>query len=110
MLVEELENISQWGHFVERDIEQYLTKRVKEVGGLSLKFTSPGQAGVPDRIVIYQGRISMVELKTVQGIVSAMQMSVIRKLKKHGIDVLIIRSKQEVDDFVSNLQTTSIPS
>lgn len=95
---------------MERDIEKYLNRKVKEIGGLSLKFTSPGQAGVPDRIVIHQGRIYMVELKTVQGRVSALQMSVIRKLKKHGIDVLIIRSKQEVDDFVSNLQTTSIPS
>lgn len=90
---------------MERDIEKYLNRKVKEIGGLSLKFTSPGQAGVPDRIVIYQGRISMIELKTVQGRVSAMQMSVIRKLKKHGIDVLIIRSKQEVDEFVSNIST-----
>lgn len=94
---------------MERDIEKYLNKKVKEIGGLSLKFTSPGQAGVPDRIVIHQSKVYLVELKTVQGRVSALQMAFIRKLKKHGIEVHIIRSKQEVDEFVSDLQRTRLP-
>lgn len=93
---------------MERDIEQYLTKQVKQAGGMSLKFMSPGQAGVPDRIILLNGKVHFVELKTVLGRVSALQMAFMRKLKKHGFEVHIIRSKKEVDDFVSNLQATCI--
>ena len=37
---------------IENDIEKYLVRRVKQMGGLALKFVSPSMAGVPDRIVI----------------------------------------------------------
>lgn len=49
---------------LERDIERALCKRVKELGGLCEKFTSPGRRSVPDRLVILPGgRIVFVELK-----------------------------------------------
>ena len=35
----------------EKDVEQYLCKRVKEMGGKAYKFVSPGNAGVPVRLV-----------------------------------------------------------
>ena len=35
----------------ERQIEQNLAKAVKEAGGIAPKFTSPGFAGMPDRLV-----------------------------------------------------------
>lgn len=37
---------------IEKDVEQYLCKRVKEMGGKAYKFVSPGNAGVPDRLVV----------------------------------------------------------
>ena len=37
---------------IENDIEKYLVRRVKQMGGLALKFVSPSMAGVPDRIVM----------------------------------------------------------
>ncbi|MDV6239876.1 VRR-NUC domain-containing protein, partial [Trueperella bernardiae] len=36
----------------EHAIEQHLKKAVEAIGGLCWKFTSPGTAGVPDRICI----------------------------------------------------------
>ena len=39
----------------EREIETYLVKSVKNKKGLCMKWTSPGNAGVPDRIVIVPG-------------------------------------------------------
>lgn len=46
-------------------IENYLVRKVKENNGLCLKFVSPGNPGVPDRIVITpDGRTIYVELKT----------------------------------------------
>ena len=35
----------------ERDIEQYLARKVKAMGGIAFKFVSPRHAGVPDRLV-----------------------------------------------------------
>ena len=49
-------------------IENYLVRKVKENNGLCLKFVSPGNPGVPDRIVITpDGRTIYVELKTEVG-------------------------------------------
>ena len=48
----------------ERIIESKLTRATKAMGGLALKFISPGYDGVPDRIVLFPGgRIAFVEVK-----------------------------------------------
>lgn len=58
----------------EKDVEKLLTEEVKHLGGRAYKWTSPGNAGVPDRIVIFPGRQPMfVELKTDKGTLSALQ-------------------------------------
>ena len=47
-----------------KDIEAWVTKKVTGMGGLSLKFVSLGNAGVPNRIYIFpEGRIYFAELK-----------------------------------------------
>jgi len=49
---------------LEKQIEQVLVKRVKDLGGMCEKFTSPGKRSVPDRLVTLQGgRIIFVECK-----------------------------------------------
>lgn len=49
---------------LERDVEKALVKRVKELGGMCEKFTSPGRRSVPDRLITMPGgRIIFVELK-----------------------------------------------
>lgn len=48
----------------EKQLEQKLIRAVKVTGGLCLKFTSPGTAGVPDRIIILpNGNVGFVEVK-----------------------------------------------
>jgi hypothetical protein len=37
---------------LEKQIEAYLVKRVKEAGGIAYKFTSPQRRSVPDRLVL----------------------------------------------------------
>ncbi|MGB4633492.1 MAG: VRR-NUC domain-containing protein, partial [Bacillota bacterium] len=39
----------------EKQLEQKLVKAVKNVGGLALKFVSPGYDGVPDRLLLFPG-------------------------------------------------------
>lgn len=49
---------------LESEIENKLKKEIETLGGLSLKFTSPGMAGVPDRLVLLpKGKICFVEVK-----------------------------------------------
>ena len=53
---------------IEKDIEKYLVRQVKQMGGLALKFVSPSMAGVPDRIVmIPKGAMYFAELKRPSG-------------------------------------------
>lgn len=49
---------------LEKDIERAFVARVKSLGGMAEKFTSPGCRFVPDRLVTMPGgRIVFVELK-----------------------------------------------
>jgi hypothetical protein len=49
---------------LEKDIERAFVARVKSLGGMAEKFTSPGRRSVPDRLVTMPGgRIIFVELK-----------------------------------------------
>lgn len=45
-------------------LEQRLVREVKRIGGIAPKWTSPGNGGVPDRIVILPGgKTVYVEMK-----------------------------------------------
>ena len=58
----------------EKDVEKILVDEVRRLGGRAYKWTSPGNAGVPDRIVIMPGRQPIfVELKADGGVLSALQ-------------------------------------
>lgn len=55
-------------------IESYLVRKVKEHGGLCYKFVSPGNPGVPDRLIITPtGKTIFVELKTEVGRLAKVQ-------------------------------------
>ena len=48
----------------EKQIEQKLVKAVKAMGGIALKFISPGFDGMPDRLVLLPaGKYGFVEVK-----------------------------------------------
>ena len=48
----------------EKSIEIYLRDRIKKVGGIAFKFISPGNDGVPDRLIcLPDGKVIFVELK-----------------------------------------------
>lgn len=85
----------------EKDIEEYLRKEVKKAGGKAYKFESPGNDGVPDRIVIFPGNnIFFIELKAPGKKPRPLQLKQMRDLKKFGCKVAMIDSKERVDQFV----------
>ena len=88
----------------EAQIEQRLGKMVRERGGLYYKFVSPGNDGVPDRIVITQnGKVIFVELKTETGKLSDKQKAQIEKLGNHNADTRIVKGMQSAIEFVKEV-------
>jgi hypothetical protein len=90
----------------ERDIEEYLRNKVKASGGTAYKFTSPGNNGVPDRIIILPGnRITFVELKAPGGKPTALQVNQHKRFRALGCDVRVIDSKEQVDELLRELRS-----
>ena len=84
----------------EKDIEKILTENVKKLGGRAYKWTSPGNAGVPDRIVIFPDRTPVfVELKTDKGTLTNLQKVQIDRLKKLGQQVYVVYGIDGVSQF-----------
>lgn len=85
----------------EKDIENYLRDQVKKAGGKAYKFESPGNDGVPDRLVVFpDNRIYFVELKAPGKKPRPLQIKQINDLKKFGCTVLVIDSIQGVNEFL----------
>lgn len=86
----------------EQKIEDYLKNKVNGLGGKAFKFVSPGNAGVPDRIVIIpKGHIFFVELKAPGKKPRKLQIVIMNQLRKLGCNVLVIDSKEQVNKFIN---------
>ena len=82
----------------EKNIEQYLVRRVKELGGRAYKFVSPGNNGVPDRIVILPGgKIFFAEMKAPGRKTTALQNMQIKRLQDLGQKVYVLDSRESID-------------
>lgn len=67
----------------ENIVEKELRLAVEAAGGLCYKWVSPGNNGVPDRIVVFpMGVICFVELKAKAGKLSPVQKAQLHKLAK----------------------------
>nr|DAO48759.1 MAG TPA: Nuclease [Caudoviricetes sp.] len=85
---------------LEKDIEKLFRDEIKKAGGKAYKFTSPGNDGVPDRIVMLpDGRIVFVELKTDTGKLSRLQELQRRQIAELGQTVRVLHGLAEVRDF-----------
>ncbi len=90
---------------LEKEIEKYFGDSLKSLGCLVYKFISPGNAGVPDRIVIAPGGwVYFIELKRPGGRVRTIQHIQMNRLKEHGVYVDVISNKQEVDEFCKRVK------
>ena len=80
----------------ERQIEQNLAKAVKAAGGIAPKFTSPGFAGMPDRLVLMPGgHIGFVEVKAPGGKPRPLQLSRHRLLRRLGFQVYVLDDEKQ---------------
>lgn len=84
-------------------VEKYLTKKCRARGYGCLKFTSPGTNGVPDRIIIANGRILFVETKRAGGKLRRLQEEITGEMRRQGADVRVADTRELVDDLLAEL-------
>ena len=84
---------------LEKQVEKYLNKRVKESGGLSYKWIS-SVTGVPDRIVFLNQKVFLIELKTETGVLSPRQILVFDEIGEQGFPVHVLYNYNDVEEFI----------
>ncbi|OYO00726.1 nuclease [Enemella evansiae] len=88
---------------LERTVEARLLAQCREAGLLCLKFTSPGRAGVPDRVVIAPRATVFVETKRPGGKLRRLQEVVIGSMRRAGAEVHVVDTVAGVDELVDRL-------
>ena len=92
-------------NLLEKDIEKYLRVEIKKIGGIAYKLVSPGNLGVPDRLVLLpNGKIYFVELKAPGGKLRPTQVAQHRRISNLGFMVLTLDSKEAVNGFMNKIQ------
>lgn len=85
----------------ESEVERMLVDGIRKLGGRAFKWVSPGNAGVPDRIVVLPGCPAVfVELKTVTGKLTPLQKVQLKRLKDMGQAVRVLYGEHEVKEFL----------
>ncbi len=88
----------------ESEIEKILVNEVKKLGGRAYKWTSPGNAGVPDRIVIFPGCVPVfVELKAGGGTLTPLQENQISRLEALGQRVRVVKGMDGLSQFFQDM-------
>lgn len=69
----------------ESTLEAKIVKYCRENGILTYKFSSPAHRGVPDRVMIKDGKVMFMEVKAPGKSPSALQLHEIEKIQKSGV-------------------------
>lgn len=88
----------------EREVELKLKKEVENIGGLCLKFTAPGMAGMPDRLMLFpRERLFFVELKAPGEKLRSLQLKRKKQLEGLGFKVYVIDSYKGIENFLQEV-------
>ena len=100
--MDKVENIVRHAEVSEKAIERYLVERVKELGGICLKYSNANMVGYPDRVVLLPGGVTIwIELKSKGRRPEKIQQIRIAQLGRLGHTVYVADSKQRVDEILT---------
>ena len=86
---------------LEKTLERKLVARVEKVGGLALKLTSPGFAGLPDRIILLPaGRIVFIEVKHSGRKLRPLQEARHEQLRQLGFKVFVLDDERQIAEVM----------
>jgi len=90
---------------MEKSTERKLTKAVKAEGGLCPKFVSPGNDGMPDRIVLLPGgRIGFVEVKSPGEKPRPLQVKRHKELRRLGFQVFVLDEEAGIAEILESIK------
>lgn len=90
---------------LESKIEKWMNVQIRNMGGISYKFVSPGNPGVPDRIYLLPGGVIwFVELKAQSGSLEKIQRWQGERIRKIGCRYRLIRGMDEAREFIRDLK------
>lgn len=93
----------------ETTLERKLVSEVKKIGGQAPKWVSPGNRGVPDRLVILpNGRTVYVEMKAPGKPLQPLQNHWARILRGLKQSVYKIDSLEDIDRFIDEVRPREI--
>ena len=88
----------------EKLTEKYLVKRVKAVGGLTVKGNSNNFRGFPDRVICLQhGKVGFLELKSEGKTTTVLQQHWLDLLSDLGFKTGVADTKEKVDRFLNEV-------
>lgn len=89
---------------LEKAIEQKLVKTVKHMGGIALKFISPGFDGMPDRLVLLpKGKIAFVEVKAPNKKPRPLQAARHGMLRRLGFKVYVLDHAEQIGGILDDI-------
>lgn len=94
-------------NMTEKQIEQRLVRDVKKMNGMALKFTSPGMAGVPDRLILLpKGKIAFAELKAPGKKLRPLQVRRKRQVEALDFKVYCIDGTDQIGGILREIQSS----
>lgn len=88
----------------ERDVEAWLRRQIERLGGKAMKFVSPGNNGVPDRIAILPGgKVWFIELKKRGEKQSELQKWQAEQLRKLGCNVATVAGMEQAQAWIEEV-------
>ena len=93
----------------ERDIEKWMREKIEQLGGVFMKWVSPGNDGVPDRIAVLPGgAVYFIELKRDGEVPTELQKWQIRRLKKLGCYAAVVTGMREARQFIKEVTDRAV--
>lgn len=92
--------------YSEKYVEQKLVTKTKKMGGLAVKFVSPGLDGVPDRLILFPGgKVAFAELKAPGKKLRPLQEKRKQTLEGLGFRVYVIDNVEQIGGILYEIQT-----
>ena len=91
----------------EKNIEQKFLTAVKAVGGVAVKFVSPGLDGMPDRLALLPGgKMAFVEVKAPGKKPRPLQEARHRMLRRLGFKVYVLDDEGQIGGIIDEIQSS----
>ena len=89
---------------LEKELERKFVNILRKRGCIVYKFVSPGNAGVPDRLVVTpKGTVHFAELKQKGKLLRPLQVMQAKRLAKNHVKVHLVDSMEAIQTFIEEV-------